>query len=107
MTGPMVGLIYSQAGRRFGVGISFANFLRFWAVAARRNSSCAPFGPLNLSRPSGGIGLMRCRCLFSVDLGVGLDPLAEFVVGNLEIIVLVKSRDDVDADVAVIGVIVS
>jgi hypothetical protein len=26
-------------------GISLASFLRFWAVAARRNSSRAPFGP--------------------------------------------------------------
>jgi len=26
----------------FGIGISFASFLRFWAVAASRNSSHAP-----------------------------------------------------------------
>jgi hypothetical protein len=30
---------------RPGIGISLASFLRFWAVAARRNSSRAPFGP--------------------------------------------------------------
>jgi hypothetical protein len=41
-----------QAGWRFGIGISFASFRRFWAVAARRNSSRAPFGPLSLSRSS-------------------------------------------------------
>ena len=33
-------------------GISFASFLRFWAVAARRNSSRAPQGPLNRNRSS-------------------------------------------------------
>jgi hypothetical protein len=27
-----------------GSGMSFANFLRFWAVAANRNSSLAPLG---------------------------------------------------------------
>ena len=30
---------------RFGIGISFASLRRFWAVAARRNSSRAPVGP--------------------------------------------------------------
>ena len=33
-------------------GVSFAIFRRFWAVAARRNSSCAPFGPRSRSRSS-------------------------------------------------------
>jgi hypothetical protein len=33
-----------------GMGISFASFLRFWAVAARRNSVLAPCGPLSRSR---------------------------------------------------------
>ena len=28
-----------------GSGMSFASFRRFWAVAAKRNSSLAPFGP--------------------------------------------------------------
>ena len=28
-----------------GSGMSFASFRRFWAVAANRNSSLAPFGP--------------------------------------------------------------
>jgi hypothetical protein len=37
---------------RLGIGISLASFRRFWAVAARRNSSRAPFGPLSLSRSS-------------------------------------------------------
>src|SRR5262245_30395943 len=31
-----------------GIGISFAIFRRFWAVAARMNSSLAPFGPRSL-----------------------------------------------------------
>ena len=31
-------------------GLSFANLLRFWAVAASRNSSRAPRGPLSLKR---------------------------------------------------------
>ena len=35
-----------------GRGMSFANFRRFWAVAANRNSSLAPFGPLRRNRPS-------------------------------------------------------
>jgi hypothetical protein len=33
-------------------GISLASFRRFWAVAARRNSSRAPHGPLSRSRSS-------------------------------------------------------
>src|SRR6476659_4585830 len=37
---------------RFGIGISLANFRRFWAVAARRNSSCAPVGPRSRRRSS-------------------------------------------------------
>src|SRR5262245_23913786 len=35
-----------------GIGISFAIFRRFWAVAARMNSSLAPFGPRSLRRSS-------------------------------------------------------
>jgi hypothetical protein len=35
-----------------GAGISMASLRRFWAVAARRNSSCAPFGPRNRNRSS-------------------------------------------------------
>src|SRR5881392_2470487 len=35
-----------------GIGISMATFRRFWAVAARWNSSRAPFGPRNRSRSS-------------------------------------------------------
>ena len=35
-----------------GSGMSFASFLRFWAVAANRNSSLAPFGPRRRNRPS-------------------------------------------------------
>jgi hypothetical protein len=35
-----------------GRGMSFANFLRFWAVAANRNSSLAPFGPRRRNRSS-------------------------------------------------------
>ena len=33
-----------------GAGISLASLRRFWAVAARWNSSRAPFGPRNRSR---------------------------------------------------------
>ena len=32
--------------------MSFASFRRFWAVAANRNSSLAPFGPRRRNRPS-------------------------------------------------------
>src|SRR5438094_730563 len=35
-----------------GIGISMASLRRFWAVAARWNSSRAPFGPRNRSRSS-------------------------------------------------------
>jgi hypothetical protein len=35
-----------------GSGMSFASFRRFWAVAANRNSSLAPFGPRRRNRPS-------------------------------------------------------
>ena len=35
-----------------GLGISLASLRRFWAVAARWNSSRAPFGPRNRSRSS-------------------------------------------------------
>lgn len=44
-------------------GISFAIFLRFWAVAARRNSSRAPHGPRSLKRSS---LRMRFRCANSI-----------------------------------------
>src|SRR5262249_47785904 len=42
----------SQVGVGCGIGISLASFRRFWAVAARRNSSWAPFGPRSRSRSS-------------------------------------------------------
>ena len=35
-----------------GAGNILASFRRFWAVAARRNSSFAPHGPRNRNRPS-------------------------------------------------------
>jgi hypothetical protein len=35
-----------------GIGISLASLRKFWAVAARRNSSLAPFGPLRRRRSS-------------------------------------------------------
>jgi hypothetical protein len=38
------GFASAQAGCNVGSGISFASFRRFWAVAARRNSSRAPDG---------------------------------------------------------------
>ncbi len=41
----------------------FASFLRFWAVAASRNSSLAPHGPRNRSRPR---PRMRLRCAKSI-----------------------------------------
>jgi len=43
----------SNAALRFGSGTNFANFLRFSAVAARRNSSRDPVGPLNRRGSSG------------------------------------------------------
>jgi hypothetical protein len=42
----------SHAGFGLGIGISFASLRRFWAVAARRNSSRAPLGPRKRSRSS-------------------------------------------------------
>ena len=35
-----------------GIGMSFASFRRFWAVAASRNSSLAPLGPRKRNRSS-------------------------------------------------------
>ena len=45
------------------IGLSLANFRRFWAVAARVNSSWTPHGPRNRSRPS---PRMRLRCANSI-----------------------------------------
>src|ERR1700720_2048618 len=42
------GVLPQPAG--IGIGISLASLRRFWAVAARWNSSRAPFGPRNRSR---------------------------------------------------------
>lgn len=42
----------SQAITGADGGISLASLRRFWAVAARRNSSLAPLGPLRRSRSS-------------------------------------------------------
>src|SRR5947208_3289233 len=45
--------LYRQvAASGAGTGISLASLRRFWAVAARWNSSRAPFGPRNRSRSS-------------------------------------------------------
>src|SRR5271170_5376894 len=38
------------AGESAFIGLSRASRLRFWAVAARRNSSLAPLGPLRRKR---------------------------------------------------------
>jgi hypothetical protein len=38
-----------------GSGMSFARFRRFWAVAAKRNSSLAPLGPRRRNRSSLGM----------------------------------------------------
>src|ERR1044071_6362987 len=46
-----------------GTGSSLASLRRFWAVAARWNSSRAPFGPRNRSRSS---LRMRFRCANSI-----------------------------------------
>src|SRR5438874_8986590 len=46
------GVLPQPAGIGIGIGISLASFRRFWAVAARWNSSRAPFGPRNRSRSS-------------------------------------------------------
>src|SRR3954470_9129973 len=45
-----LGVLPQPAG--IGIGISLASLRRFWAVAARWNSSRAPFGPRNRSRSS-------------------------------------------------------
>jgi hypothetical protein len=61
----MGGAISCQAGFSLGPGINFASFLRFWAVAARRNSSRAPFGPRSRGRSS---LRMRLRCANSISI---------------------------------------
>jgi hypothetical protein len=50
--GPVVDVARGQAGLRLGTVISFASLRRFWAVAARRNSSQAPVGPRSRRRSS-------------------------------------------------------
>lgn len=53
-----------QALRGFcGAGRSLASLRRFWAVAARRNSSFAPHGPRSRSLPR---PRMRLRCANSI-----------------------------------------
>ena len=46
-----------------GIGISLASFRRFWAMAAKVNSSRAPQGPRSRNRPS---RRMRLRCANSI-----------------------------------------
>jgi len=60
---PALHLVWLHAVLRFGSGTNFASFLRFWAAAARMNSSWAPVGPFNLSRSS---LRMRLRCANSI-----------------------------------------
>jgi hypothetical protein len=52
----------AKAGRLCGFGRSFASFRRFWAVAARRNSSLARFGPRSLSLPILRMRLRWAKC---------------------------------------------
>src|SRR5947207_6016624 len=56
-------LLPQPAGIGIGIGISLASCRRLWAVAARWNSSRAPFGPRNRSRSS---FRMRLRCANSI-----------------------------------------
>ncbi|MEM9763165.1 MAG: hypothetical protein AAF968_11735, partial [Pseudomonadota bacterium] len=49
------------------MGKSFASFLRFWAVAARRNSSFAPHGPRDRSRPAGSRRLQESTAILRGD----------------------------------------
>src|SRR5947208_666077 len=48
----MIGTSPQIAEPGSGTGISMASLRRFWAVAARWNSSRAPFGPRNRSLPA-------------------------------------------------------
>lgn len=53
-----------QAGFRLrGCGSSFASFLKLWAVGARWNSSRAPHGPCNRSRPRPRIRLRWAKSI--------------------------------------------
>src|SRR5215469_8397255 len=52
-----------QTGIGSAAGTSVASFRRFWAVAARWNSSRAPLGPRSRSRSS---FRMRLRCANSI-----------------------------------------
>src|SRR5436190_24138446 len=54
-----------------GTGISIASLRRFWAVAARWNSSRAPFGPRNRSRSS---FKMRLRWANSISTLLSFTP---------------------------------
>ncbi|MCY1240978.1 hypothetical protein D9M72_538540 [compost metagenome] len=56
--------------------------------------------------PFAGVGLVCGGCLFGVDLGIGLDPLAGVPIGNLEVLVAVERRHDVHAQDLVVGLLV-
>ena len=79
-----------HAGFGIGIGISFASLRRFWAAAARWNSSRAPFGPRSRRRSSLRMRL-RCansistffRCAARGDVGVGGGDVAGHVAGAL------------------------
>jgi hypothetical protein len=51
-TRPDAGHFHAPAVPKRVIGRSLASFLRFWAVAASKNSSLAPLGPRNLRRLS-------------------------------------------------------
>lgn len=63
--GSVVDVARGQAAFGLGTGISFASLQRFWAVAARRNSSRAPVGPRNRRRSSLRIRLRRANSLLA------------------------------------------
>ena len=54
---------HGAAGAVTGIGNVLASLRRFWAVAARINSSFAPYGPRNRRRPKPSI---RFRCANSI-----------------------------------------
>lgn len=55
--------IISRSSFLCALGLSFASFRRFWAIAASVNSSCTPHGLRSRSRPR---PRMRLRCANSI-----------------------------------------
>ena len=87
-----------HAGFGVGIGISFASFLRFWAVAASRNSSRAPVGPRSRSRSSLRMRLRWANSIsiflrFAREGTVSARPLVEHSHVRLDTVLVYKPAE--------------